>query len=250
VKLVPIAIAEAARAASLEELGACAFPALARALDARPVFLGEVAHDFASSKAVAGEHEAEFRVYMRDYVLDDPIGRAALSSQRRILLFDEMIEEKALRTSRAYLDFHRHHDFEHHLMIRIYGERLPAPGALVLGLTRGKRQGPFGQAEARIARWALPAFLGAAQRIQQASRAQLPGVGASDAARLREIALARGLTRAEIDVLASLMLGFTNAGIARRLCIAVETVKTHLYRVFRKLGVRSRTEALVFVSRQ
>jgi DNA-binding CsgD family transcriptional regulator len=214
------------------------------------VFLGEVASDFVSSEALAGEHEAEFRVYMRDYVLEDPIGRAALTSKRRVLLFDEMIEKKALRTSRAYLDFHRHHDFEHHLMIRIYGERLPAPGALVLGLTRGKRQGPFGQAEARIAHWALPAFLGAAQRIQHASRAQLPSADAAGAARLHEVARARGLTRAETDVLASLVLGLTNSGIARRLCISVETVKTHLYRVFRKLGVRSRTEALVFVSRQ
>jgi DNA-binding CsgD family transcriptional regulator len=250
VNAVSVAIAEAARAASLEELGTCAFPALARALDARPVFLGEVASDFVSSRAVAGEHQPEFRLYMRDYVLEDPIGRAALSSDRRVLLFDQMIDEKALRTSRAYTDFHRHYDFEHHMMIRIYGERLPTPGALVLGLTRGKRHGPFGRTEARIARWALPAFLGAAERIQRGFVPALPGVDASGPARLREVALQRGLTRAETDVLASLVLGLANAEIARRLCISIETVKTHLYRVFRKLGVRSRTEALVFMARK
>jgi DNA-binding CsgD family transcriptional regulator len=249
VNVVSQAIAEAARAASLEELGACAFPALARALGARPVFLGEVAQDFASSQAVAGEHRAAFRVYMRDFVLDDPIGRAALSSSQSVHLFDELVDRKLFHASRAYADFHRHYDFEHHLLIRFYGARLPVPGALVMGLTRGRQEGEFGQREARIARLALPAFRGAAERIQRGPRPSGPPLSAGTPA-LRALALERGLTPAETAVLESLALGLTNSGIAGRLCVSVETVKTHLYRVFKKLGVTSRAQALVFLARQ
>jgi DNA-binding CsgD family transcriptional regulator len=63
-----------------------------------------------------------------------------------------------------------------------------------------------------------------------------------------EVALARerwGLTRAEGDVLGLLVTGLTNADIARRLCVSVETVRTHVQRILGKLGVSSRQEAAV-----
>ena len=53
-----------------------------------------------------------------------------------------------------------------------------------------------------------------------------------------------GLTRAEDAVLALLPSGMTNAEIAERLFVSVNTVKTHLRRVFAKLGVRNRREAV------
>jgi DNA-binding CsgD family transcriptional regulator len=52
-----------------------------------------------------------------------------------------------------------------------------------------------------------------------------------------------GLTPAEAAVLDLLALGLTNAEIARRLFISAETVRTHLHRIFRKLGVTTRTQA-------
>jgi len=61
-----------------------------------------------------------------------------------------------------------------------------------------------------------------------------------------EVALARerwGLTRAEGDVLGLLVTGLTNADIARRLCVSVETVRTHVQRILGKLGVATRQEA-------
>jgi DNA-binding NarL/FixJ family response regulator len=51
------------------------------------------------------------------------------------------------------------------------------------------------------------------------------------------------LSRREKQILGMVVMGFTNAEIARRLFIADSTVKSHLSSAFRKLGVRSRSEA-------
>jgi DNA-binding CsgD family transcriptional regulator len=53
------------------------------------------------------------------------------------------------------------------------------------------------------------------------------------------------LTPRELDVLAALAEGMTNKAIARRLNISLHTVKFHLESLFRKLGARTRTEAVV-----
>ena len=50
------------------------------------------------------------------------------------------------------------------------------------------------------------------------------------------------LTPREAEVLALLQEGATNAQIALRLSIGVETVRTHARNIYRKLGIRSRRE--------
>jgi len=65
--------------------------------------------------------------------------------------------------------------------------------------------------------------------------------GAAFAARAR----AKGLTRAEADVLAILAGGVSNAQIAARLHVSVETVRTHVARILRKLEVATRAQAAV-----
>ncbi len=52
------------------------------------------------------------------------------------------------------------------------------------------------------------------------------------------------LTPREFEVLATLAEGMTNKAIARRLNISLHTVKFHLESLFRKLGARTRTEAV------
>jgi DNA-binding CsgD family transcriptional regulator len=54
-----------------------------------------------------------------------------------------------------------------------------------------------------------------------------------------------GLTAAEFEVLNALATGLSNAAIARRLFISPETVRTHLYRIYRKLDVGTRTQAVL-----
>jgi DNA-binding CsgD family transcriptional regulator len=54
-----------------------------------------------------------------------------------------------------------------------------------------------------------------------------------------------GLTRREIEVLAWVAAGKTNAQVAEVLLIAPGTVKKHLEHIYAKLGVSSRTDAAV-----
>lgn len=51
------------------------------------------------------------------------------------------------------------------------------------------------------------------------------------------------LTNQEHKVLALVAMGRRNAKIAGELCISTRTVENHLYHIFDKLGVSSRTEA-------
>jgi DNA-binding NarL/FixJ family response regulator len=53
------------------------------------------------------------------------------------------------------------------------------------------------------------------------------------------------LTRREREVLACVAQGINNRDIARKLCVSEPTVKTHLTRIFAKLGVDNRVAAAV-----
>jgi DNA-binding NarL/FixJ family response regulator len=57
------------------------------------------------------------------------------------------------------------------------------------------------------------------------------------------VATNAGLTRRELDILRRLIHGLSNKDIAAELSIAEQTVKFHLTSVYRKLGIRSRTQA-------
>jgi len=54
------------------------------------------------------------------------------------------------------------------------------------------------------------------------------------------------LTEQEYVVLAHVAKGQRNAKIADELSISTRTVENHLYHIFDKLGVSSRTEAVVY----
>ena len=68
--------------------------------------------------------------------------------------------------------------------------------------------------------------------------------GAAVFAPLAEADLGALLTPREMEVLGAIGEGLTNKAIARRLGISLHTVKFHVESVFRKLGARTRTEAL------
>ncbi|MDR3106935.1 MAG: response regulator transcription factor [Bifidobacteriaceae bacterium] len=57
---------------------------------------------------------------------------------------------------------------------------------------------------------------------------------------------AAGLTPRESEVLAEIAHGLSNVEIAHRLFLSEQTVKTHVAHILGKLGVRDRTQAVVF----
>jgi DNA-binding NarL/FixJ family response regulator len=61
---------------------------------------------------------------------------------------------------------------------------------------------------------------------------------------LREASAQELLTPRELQVLTAIGAGASNKAIARQLGISLHTVKFHIESVFRKLGVRSRAEAV------
>ena len=86
---------------------------------------------------------------------------------------------------------------------------------------------------------AVPAQPGADGAAPPQSLADLP--------RLSMAAL--GLTPRQTDVLSLLLKGLPNKLIARELNVSVDTIKDHVAAVLRALGVNSRTQAVLVVSR-
>lgn len=60
----------------------------------------------------------------------------------------------------------------------------------------------------------------------------------------------RELSERETEVLNLLAQGLTNKDIAQTLVLSVRTVEAHLSSIFAKLGVRSRTEAVLWAVRR
>jgi len=57
------------------------------------------------------------------------------------------------------------------------------------------------------------------------------------------------LTDRQIEILALISVGDTNDEIADKLCISPYTVKTHLYRIFKKINVPNRVQAALWAAK-
>lgn len=84
------------------------------------------------------------------------------------------------------------------------------------------------------------------------SREELVGLGLSELAETETAwsGAKRRLTDRELEILQLLADGHENNEIARRLYISLETVKTHVRRLLKKLEARSRTHAVAIALRQ
>jgi DNA-binding NarL/FixJ family response regulator len=77
----------------------------------------------------------------------------------------------------------------------------------------------------------------------------LSGVHGDRAPDAGDDALSLGLSERQLEVLSLLVEGQANKDICRTLGVSDSTVKTHLAAIFRKLGVNTRTQAVVAVAR-
>ena len=57
------------------------------------------------------------------------------------------------------------------------------------------------------------------------------------------------LTERQIEILALIAVGATNDEIADELCISSHTVKTHLYKIFKKINVPNRVQAALWAAK-
>jgi DNA-binding NarL/FixJ family response regulator len=75
-----------------------------------------------------------------------------------------------------------------------------------------------------------------------------PALQTELAARLRSPAGGQ-LSGRETEIIRCIGAGLRNAEVARRLSIGESTVKTHLYNIFQKLGIRDRVELALYAQR-
>jgi DNA-binding CsgD family transcriptional regulator len=93
---------------------------------------------------------------------------------------------------------------------------------------------------------ATAAQIGAAiQALAVGLSVRVRDVAAAQLARVVEPTLQVLLTPRELEVLGALVQGLSNKAVARKLDISQHTVKFHLEALFRKLGVRSRSQAVI-----
>lgn len=91
----------------------------------------------------------------------------------------------------------------------------------------------------------LAAGLFAGRRFRaRASPRPRPARNGADGAAVSPTPLTEALTAREVEILASLAEGCSNAEIADRHCVSVNTVKTHLRQIYGKLQVGRRVQAV------
>ena len=90
----------------------------------------------------------------------------------------------------------------------------------------------------------IPALVVLGRFLDRQSRERPPVTAPVDHA---ELLTPLGVSTREIEVIELLMKGYSNKEIADRLFISTDTVKKHIYNVYRKLGVQNRVQLNYFV---
>lgn len=94
------------------------------------------------------------------------------------------------------------------------------------------------------------AVLGVSADVEEIVQKIAPSLPESTpTSQVSEATLREPLTPAELRVLGQLQHGRTNDQIAEQLCLSVHTIKSHLYNIYQKLGIKNRSAAALWASR-
>lgn len=160
----------------------------------------------------------------------------------RATKLSDFLTQRELRGLGYYSDYLRKVGLEHRMSIVI-----PKPPHSVIALAFGRSGRDFSERDRRMLDLLRPHLTQAYDNAAALARLQEEPVNSNqteDALLTRESFERLGLTSREAEVLLCIARGQSNRHIAASLYVSPFTVKTHLQRVYRKLGVRGRTEAL------
>jgi DNA-binding NarL/FixJ family response regulator len=144
----------------------------------------------------------------------------------RAMRFSDLISERDYQRLTLYNDFFRPFDVRYKLDLRLW---LPGKSTIDVGFSRAS--GDFTEDERDL--------LVALQPYLQSLFVRATGTRSA----AHQLRARFDLTRREVTVLVELTRGRTNPEIAQALFVSPGTIRKHLERIFRKLGVRNRTDA-------
>jgi DNA-binding CsgD family transcriptional regulator len=168
---------------------------------------------------------------------ENPLVRAfADRSKGDVLRLSDVVSREELHATALYREVYAELGLEHQVAFT-----LPAPRGFVLGVALSRRREDFTESECSLLATARPHLIQAYRNAREhtALRRRLGMTRGLPATDLR----ARGLTPREAEVVRLMASGRTNADVAAELGLSARTVQTHLQRAYRKLGVRTRSEA-------
>jgi DNA-binding CsgD family transcriptional regulator len=172
------------------------------------------------------------REYAGRFWEHDPMHPSRFETQETSVISNSLIMSDARwRETVIYREFYRPNGFFHNCDIFFRQEgRIVA----VLTLVRKRANLPFTAAEVELLERVQPFIEYALGRTYMSKRVH------NRSSLSREY----GLTAREMDVVEIALTGVGNKVLAKHLDISVPTVRTHLQRIFVKLGVRSHAELL------
>ncbi|MGN6317757.1 response regulator transcription factor, partial [Trinickia sp.] len=182
-----------------------------------------------------GVAEGMHRNYLQRYCRLDPLHPSRCIQQPGSVLTLAGELPETLRLNSVYWQ----RFLRPHRVVDVMEVLLRADGdvAGAFSLLRFEPESPFSRAEVESANALAPLLeVALASRLSRESALSMPQAGLEAADR------AARLTHREQQVARLVRNGLSNKQIARDLALAQPTVKTHLLRMFRKLGVSSRTE--------
>jgi DNA-binding CsgD family transcriptional regulator len=163
------------------------------------------------------------------------IAHYARTNDHRPLAISDFLSQKEFHRLKLYQEFYKPLRVEHQLAVT-----LPGPRGVVIGIAISRSRGGFSERDRSVLAALRPHVIQAYAHALRGTRLKRPGPAASSS-----VAAHAGLSPRQIETLAWVAKGKTNAEIAALLSVSPRTVQKHLELVYQRLGVESRTAAVM-----